>query len=408
MIPLDKLQAIKHIISHKNCSDGKAAAMILHDCLPDATVEFIQYDTKEHKELVPCEGMIFADLSPDPKRVAQFVEVGAIVLDHHSKQKSIVDAFGPLGVYANTEKAPGRGGATLAYQEVWLPIMQDKDKRGLLANGIVGRQKAVDELATLAGIRDTWVRNHPRFVESSKQNEALSFWPWEHLKDLTPHQWADKLIIGDLQYDKKQKHARQCADNSHRFVTAKGTKVVVFEGVRPTSDAAEYLHTEVDLVIGFAMYPDEGRGGQLVLRFSCRSHTGWDCGAFALSFPGGGGHDASAGFVTPIYPHHPNAFRMIEDTVRAHEGEPQRDWSVTFSRYQRDNLVWLLNAVTSGVDPFALANTGDWSSEVSSLLDYERGDAEPNIDMAQLNERIVDWLSTLDNDVPPAVPPAGM
>lgn len=85
----------------------------------------------------------------------------------------------------------------------------------------------------------------------------------------------------------------------------------MFQGVSTTSDAAELaekavektLHDQVgpsqpDLVVGFHYKVDAGK---LKLQFSTRSHTGFDCAAFAKAH-GGGGHKAAAGFTVEVSP----------------------------------------------------------------------------------------------------------
>lgn len=55
------------------------------------------------------------------------------------------------------------------------------------------------------------------------------------------------------------------------------------------------------------------------------------------------------------------------------EGERGKDrtWSLTLNEYQRNNLLWLLNACGyghEGVPPFTCAHTGDWVGEVALML----------------------------------------
>jgi nanoRNase/pAp phosphatase (c-di-AMP/oligoRNAs hydrolase) len=46
------------------------------------------------------------------------------------------------------------------------------------------------------------------------------------------------------------------------------------------------------------------------MRFSTRSHTGFDCAAFAQA-RGGGGHTAAAGFAVALTPADPQPFAMV-------------------------------------------------------------------------------------------------
>ena len=311
-IPLDKLQNIKHIVVH-NDSDGVAAALIIKDCHPGAKVSVIQYDSPAHKGLPAEPGMIFADFSPYKDRAAEFVEVGAIVLDHHQTQKPIVEMFGELGVYG--ENSATEAGAWLAFREVWLPLAEQgppdpvhyRDKRAI-----------VEELAELASVRDTWQTKHPKWTKACEVAEALAFWPFHRSVQTPMSDWPRMLEVGPMLFERKLAKATQCIEGSWPFITPKGTRCVVFVGILQVSDAAEILDKGVDLVLAYTTYVQEG---QPVLRVSARSHTGWDCGAFAKTFPGGGWPKESSGFITPIDTDTgPNPYAMIRQLVESYEG----------------------------------------------------------------------------------------
>jgi nanoRNase/pAp phosphatase (c-di-AMP/oligoRNAs hydrolase) len=109
--------------------------------------------------------------------------------------------------------------------------------------------------------------------------------------DHEPHR---RLIqIGPILVAKKAEAVTRALERAWRTTTAKGTRLVVFEGTSLTSDAAEALGDTADLVIGFGY---EVEDGQAKLILSSRSHTTFDCSALAKRF-GGGGHTA-AGFST--------------------------------------------------------------------------------------------------------------
>lgn len=61
--------------------------------------------------------------------------------------------------------------------------------------------------------------------------------------------------------------------------------------------------------------------------------------------------------------------------------EDDRIWSIPLDRYERDNLVSLLNAVAVGTypeNPFRSANTGDWVMQV--LFKLRRRDNQYALD----------------------------
>jgi hypothetical protein len=304
MIPIEKLRAITHVVVH-NDADGIASAMIFKDVLPEVKVSVVAYNSPEHDNMPAEPGMAFCDFSPAQHRIEDFVKAGTIVLDHHDKQKDIVDAFGELGVFG--ENAKVEAGAFLAYREVWLPLM---DERWQARRGIEGGQsidnnnmvtkfdllkQRVEHFATLVSIRDTWQTKHELWLKASEQSEALHFWPDEKLLSGIPSEdWGQLFDLGPMLFKRKLKAAQRCIDGGRQWTSAKGTKCIAFVGIYQVSDAAEILDdTDIDLVLAFTYYLQEGKP---FLRMSCRSHTGWDVGAFARTFPGGGGHKASSGF----------------------------------------------------------------------------------------------------------------
>lgn len=49
-------------------------------------------------------------------------------------------------------------------------------------------------------------------------------------------------------------------------------------------------------------------------------------------------------------------------------------WVMALNRYQRDNLLWLLQAMGYGapaIEPLHLAHTGDWVGEIANMLGTE-------------------------------------
>jgi nanoRNase/pAp phosphatase (c-di-AMP/oligoRNAs hydrolase) len=304
MIDLEKLKNVKRLVTHANCPDGVASALIVKDAIPDVEVLFVKHGTKEHRELRPDVPTLFCDFTPwtDMKKDAQWLmwlQADTLVLDHHPTQRDVTMAFveADLGAYGENDR--GECGAWLAFEHVWKPL------KNLSGYGVMG--SGVREFAELAGVRDTWKKDEPRWQAACEQAEALMFWDFERIRTVDRYlQWesfekrTSGSSLGNVLFEKKLEHARNAIAESHRFDTTKGTRVIVFQGVTPTSDAAEILEKEADgsysknadIVAGFHYRVD---GGRLQLQFSTRSHTGYDVGAFCKS-KGGGGHSAAAGF----------------------------------------------------------------------------------------------------------------
>jgi oligoribonuclease NrnB/cAMP/cGMP phosphodiesterase (DHH superfamily) len=301
MFPLEKLLAVKKIVSHENCPDGMASAILLHDVLPNAEIVFMQYQTVHQKELNPEPGMLFVDFSPHESRFREFVEAGALVLDHHKTAAPIVEAFGKNGVFGNEVDEPGVCGAVLAYRHVWEPLTRaGRDPNDSNLGGLLLRAEA---FATLAGVRDTWQNKSPDWRKACIQAEMLRFYPAENwLSVFNPFRyennsfWAERTKLGQLIVEKHEIAVKKSIEKAYRFTTAKGTRVIMLSNTHTTSDAAEALGSEVDLVVGFGFEVD---GGTPKVFFSTRSRGEFDCGTFCKSL-GGGGHTKAAGFNRPL------------------------------------------------------------------------------------------------------------
>lgn len=295
MIDTTKLFNVRTIVTHDGCPDGVASAMILKVAMPDAKVVFARYGSAELAALPATEGMLFCDFSPPADRVQEFVDVGAIVLDHHKTARAVVEAFGENGVFGDEATEPGVCGAVLAYRVA------------IVGAGV--RDDAIEDFATLAGIRDTWQRQDPRWIEACAQAEALRFWPREYLVGLTPFRWAERMAIGGTLLQKKAEQVEEKIREAYRCEIA-GQRVVMFDGSVETSDAMEALKAGTDLVVGFRYLCD---GGRQRLNLSCRSR-GLDVSAFAKRH-GGGGHTQAAGCTLDVLPGDANPYERVRELI---------------------------------------------------------------------------------------------
>jgi hypothetical protein len=361
MIPIEKLKAVKTIFVHDTCSDGLMSALLLKDAYTAIgmrpEIRFLQYLTDETKTLEPGPGMLFCDFSPhirtvkdssgafqvdeaDRSLLQHWVDSGTIVLDHHKGAKAIVKAFGENGVYGDEEKQPGVSGATLAFSEVWCHLLEISEHEiSLPASQNPFHQEScgnrVDiayRLAHLAGIRDTWQNKSSLWRDALILNEVLLFYPdadWLERNQLfsSPSRdfWAERFKMGELLLTKHEKGIKKCIEKAWLFTTVKGTRVVVFEGVRSASDTAEVIDTDADLVIAFDYEVETFKDGtrSKKINFSTRSHTTFNCLDFAKA-NGGGGHMKAAGFAknfdsnTPA-PYSLNPYALAEALVELHE-----------------------------------------------------------------------------------------
>lgn len=299
------LQGVKKVVYHYPCPDGIASAMIIGEVL-DVPLVGLQYGTPEQRDLPIEPGLLFVDISPPEIRWQDFLDAGSIVLDHHKGVKNIVEAFARQGqgAFADETEHPGISGAVLAYSHVYEPLVE-------IPNPLVA------ELARLAGIRDTWLTDHPDWVDACKQSEALKWWPEGDLLGSGSLNWQSMLRIGDVLWRKRQEMVKKVAEErTHFFRTNAGTSVAFFAGSRQTSDVAEYLKDRAELIIGYDIGIEEGRYKFIL---SCRSKGQFDCKLFCQAH-GGGGHTKAAGcgvFYDVLDA--PNPYVAIEQTLNSYE-----------------------------------------------------------------------------------------
>lgn len=312
MIPIELLKQVKKIVTHESCADGAASAAILHDALPDAEVIFAQHGKSSLLDLQPTPGMLFCDIVPPEARVQEFVDAGAIVLDHHKGAEDLVKLFGERGVFADEVRDPGVSGALLAYREVWARV-NPPIATGSISIGKVHHQDEhrVRDFATLAGIRDTWQKSSPRWREALVAYHALTLHDWEHWKALgRPWLTSEELKVGEALLLKRERDVEKTArdawigpvsvtrKNEHNKTdVARIALAIVNVGYELASDVSDWLreNQRVDLILAFRY---EARGEDQVLRVSARSSERYDCAALAKAH-GGGGHTRAAGFELP-------------------------------------------------------------------------------------------------------------
>jgi len=344
----DALHSVKTVVVHANCSDGLASAILIHDVLPKAEVQFIQYNTEPHKALTPQPGFLFCDFSPfaeteeiegengvakraltesGKSQIQAWVEAGALVLDHHAtvKDLGLIQPFldAGQGAFGDEKADPGVCGAVLAFRHVWLPLKTLKAKKGLgLEEDLKACALQAENFATLAGIRDTWQKDSVRWREACTQGEMLRFYPPENwLSCVEPFHyrnrgwWDERMALGKLLIEKHEKTVTRVIEKAYRFTTPKGTRVAVFSGAHLSSDASEALGQEADLVIGFAY---EVENGTPKLICSNRSRGTYPVRVFAESL-GGGGHKNAAGFSCTLGGIELNPYAHIKQLVEAFE-----------------------------------------------------------------------------------------
>lgn len=288
MLTRETLQSVTTIVCHENsphspCPDGTASAIILKDALPRATILFVSHG-RALEQLPTRPGMLFCDIAPTghPDTIKGYIDAGAIVIDHHDKQKDIVERFGDRGVYAS---GPCISGAMLAFSHVWSVLKADASPP---------ERQACHDFALLASIRDSWQREHPLWTKACEQAEALRFWPFE-LFPVAPFfgnedVLEDQMRLGPVLWKRRNEIAEKRAAEVFTWTTDKGTRVAIL-GSTEISDVADLV--DADVLVGFRYFTTPENTRKMILSFR-RARSDYDVGAIAVSI-GGGGHREAAG-----------------------------------------------------------------------------------------------------------------
>lgn len=281
------MKNITRIISHADCADGIASALICQFSIPDAKVEFIQYNTPERNDLIATNGMLFVDMTPPPDRAQQFVDVGAYVLDHHRGAEEVVAKFGERGVFVDR---PGISGASLAWQHVYLPLVENPDRLSDWGRVSAERHEAVERFATLAGTYDTFQTGDDEWEVAQHQAAALLFWPRDYWLDRGwPFLDREHYDVGKVVHEKVVERAKRVVEEAWLFNLPGGKKGAIYvnrDGVK--NEAAEQLRQKgVNITAGFRY-----QGRDLIVSF--RSDDSMSALAVAKTL-GGSGHERAAG-----------------------------------------------------------------------------------------------------------------
>lgn len=274
---------ITRIITHKNCPDGMASAMLLNRAFPGVEIEFKAYGDP----IEVTEGMLFCDFSPPESTIEEHQKVKTIILDHHPTAKPIVDAMGERGYWGRNSH--GESGAWLAYNVLrTLKPINSVHKR----------------FASLAGIRDTWQKDNLLWRKSCEQATVLMFYPPEYWlnpwRSYGPSLSPEEEELGLHLLEHRLQKARELGDTCH-LVTARKTHMLIAfvnQTGELVSDCAEYVRNEYDAALCVFYQEEDGDRG-LGINVSLRGDGSFDCGKMAKEYGGGGHHDA-AGFYVPV------------------------------------------------------------------------------------------------------------
>lgn len=268
----------KTLVTHDNCADGLATAMVALDANPDLQVVFAQYNQPSLDALPVTDGMVFCDIAPPRARVREFVDAGAWVLDHHKHARDIVAEFGGNGRFADEDVDIGVSGATLAYRHLWKP------RAGI---------EVVSKFVYLVATRDTWQTQRPEWEAAQDLHTLLMGLPrayWLTPSGIERAMSSEMLGLGKMF---RAQRAEQVGALCTRGIIQEDHGWAVFPASPALmSDAAETLRGMGHAVaLGWFQVAKEGAVHTVC---SLRSDGSVDVGALCKRF-GGGGHSKAAG-----------------------------------------------------------------------------------------------------------------
>jgi nanoRNase/pAp phosphatase (c-di-AMP/oligoRNAs hydrolase) len=277
-ISIANLKRIQKVYYHGECPDGIGARTILQKYFDD--VEYIPYYFEELKE-VPSYAL-FIDCAPQAHQLKELLEKGGCIAEHHDSR---LDELLELRKEHPQQILYGVGmesGAFLALEILSL--------MGEPSNG------ALEEVAHLLAIGDTWQKEDPGFVRARKFANYIRFFGNDFNISL------EELLKREAQveeYDLVQKRLHRTQVDRAIILQQQFREHLRIAFINDSelniSDASDLLRQQgIPLTVGWTVKTYLGKRS---IVYSMRSKPEViDVGAFA-KLHGGGGHKPAAGFI---------------------------------------------------------------------------------------------------------------
>ncbi len=291
----ERLASVRKVFVHGSCPDGTGAAMIVAAAFREAGApawkggappefSFIQHGTREYRELVPEEGVLFVDIAPHEASWESWKKFRPIVLDHHATAAHVTAGLG--GILGG----PQESGATLAWMHVMCPVAPF-------------RAKEWGDFAKLCAIRDNWVKGDKLFHDSGACAAALTLFGGQGLVEEVLAGTLDLprlLSVGKMAYEQQMRKAKKVAEGARLYdeIAPGGAayRVGFFNCTEKlASDACDVLmESGCEVACGYFLTRREAED---LAVFSVRTRRGGMVSARAVAEAhGGGGHQNSAAF----------------------------------------------------------------------------------------------------------------
>lgn len=278
MIDLSRFNVL---VTHANCADGIAAAMVART-RQQLVVAFCNYDDDAHRKWNPAPDILWVDMTPHRDSIETTGTIPGMCIDHHSGARDICERFES---HIFHKEGPGISGSMLLLDAV-APL--SGERASLSERNIV----------ELVGIYDSWDVDNPRWLTASKVAGAMKLWPL----DVLLGQWGDQRLVdallpcGEGLLD-QQKARLRTIERGMRYYPSLKIAIVQADS-SDTSLFAGRLAKEgkAFVTVGFAATVRDGVAGyMLCLRSSLMPDRSYVDVEKIATKHGGGGHPSSAG-----------------------------------------------------------------------------------------------------------------
>lgn len=273
------------LVTHANCADGIAAAMVA-TARQKIPVAFCNYGDDVHRKWKPAPDILWVDMTPHRDNVEATGTIPGMCIDHHSEVRDICERFDS---HIFRKEGPGVSGCALLLEAV-----------PRLSNGKAKKRESA--IVRMVSVYDSWDTSNRGWRDACAMAAALKSWP---IEDLLDYAWVrtegvvDKLLdCGEGLVRQQERRLEALAKSAWCSLNLKNKIVIVQADSSDTSMLADQLAKEgcAFVTVGFTAMVRDGSPGYLLSLRSAVAPDGShkDVGAIATRH-GGGGHPSSAG-----------------------------------------------------------------------------------------------------------------
>ncbi len=288
-ISIANLKRIQKIYYHGDCPDGIGARTILQKIFA-SDVQYVPYYFEDLKE-IPSYAL-FIDCAPQPHQIKEILEKGGCIAEHHGSRLAEL-----LELRKDHPQQIVYGEGIESGSWIALEIYK-------LLNNCGSVSPALEEMASLLAIGDTWKKDDPNFPRARKLANYIRFFGNDFSLTLEELRKLElEGIIDEFDAVQQRQHQTRVDRALIRPLLFYESEKIAFinDSELNISAASEHLRQKgVNVTVGFTVKIFEGVES---IQYSLRSKKGvFDSGSFAKAMAAdgyarsGGGHELAAGF----------------------------------------------------------------------------------------------------------------